>query len=505
MSRLAMIIDMDRCVGCGACVTACQEEWQLPPGIARNWVRPLLPEARPGGPIYTHYVGLCNHCERATCLTACPTGATYRDDRGRVRVDPAACIGCGYCVDACPYGARTLRKDAGRVEKCDFCAAAPEGQEPACVAACPADARIFGDLDDRRSAVSKHFRRHPVRRLETRQVRIRPRVFYAGRREVVDRILERHPPDPRRQVPPLEGRVLGRGLRPALLGLLILSAVGQLAVLLRRWNQRNPPDDASAGQAAEPTLHRHDAAVRWLHWLNALVWLFMGLTGLGLLGRSAYRITPPAYSDVMLGLFGSPGALLKAHVTVGMIWVASLVLFGIFGFRRHLLPWLGHLRPRSGDLTWIWRKFQNLLLGRQLTLPPQSKYNAGQKFFGLAVALGTVLIVASGLALYLLPASGPPIRWAVPVHFGAMALVLVGLTVHVFMAAILPSERPVFRSMFTGRITERYAQENNQLWWTSQTMGRPAVDAPPAWNRPERAARPAPDDDRPTTEKSGGE
>ena len=85
-----MIIDMNRCVGCGACTIACQEEWGLPEGVTRCWVVPMKP-----GLSYTHYVGMCNHCEQATCLEACPTGATYRDERGRVRVDEQPCIGCG--------------------------------------------------------------------------------------------------------------------------------------------------------------------------------------------------------------------------------------------------------------------------------------------------------------------------------------------------------------------------------------------------------------------------
>ena len=228
MSRQAMIIDLDRCVGCGACALACAQEWELTPGVRRNWVVPLLPVEGSGPPVYTHYVGSCNHCARAPCIGACPTGASFRDNRGRVRVDSAACIGCGYCVTACPYDARMLNPERGKVEKCDFCAEVVDaGGVPACVRTCPAAARLFGDLDDAGSAVSRHFRAQPVRRLETRKVAVRPHVYYAGARRAVDRILASHPPRAAGLKPPLPGRLLKSAARPAFLGALGLQQLAQ--------------------------------------------------------------------------------------------------------------------------------------------------------------------------------------------------------------------------------------------------------------------------------------
>jgi Fe-S-cluster-containing dehydrogenase component len=105
----------------------------------------------------------CMHCEEADCVTVCPTGASYkRAEDGIVLVDPERCMGCNYCAWACPYGARELDEQEGVMRKCTLCVdriydqALPEAErQPACVLACPAHARHFGDLDDPASRVSQ--------------------------------------------------------------------------------------------------------------------------------------------------------------------------------------------------------------------------------------------------------------------------------------------------------------------------------------------------------------
>jgi Fe-S-cluster-containing dehydrogenase component len=104
----------------------------------------------------------CMHCEDADCVTVCPTGASYkRAEDGIVLIDPEKCMGCNYCAWACPYGARELDQIEGVMRKCTLCVdriydqALPEAQrQPACVLACPAHARHFGDFDDPASKVS---------------------------------------------------------------------------------------------------------------------------------------------------------------------------------------------------------------------------------------------------------------------------------------------------------------------------------------------------------------
>ncbi len=123
MSRYAMLIDLERCVGCQSCTVACKSEWAVPIGGARTRVRPAGTQGQYPNFKSTFYVSQCNHCDRPTCVPACPTGATYQDSTGTVRVNRELCIGCGSCVAACPYDARYVDSAAGKVDKCDFCAA----------------------------------------------------------------------------------------------------------------------------------------------------------------------------------------------------------------------------------------------------------------------------------------------------------------------------------------------------------------------------------------------
>jgi len=98
---------------------------------------------------WVNYSGACNHCEDPGCMAVCPTGAMHRDKDGLVVHDDARCIGCGRCVNACPYGAASLNKVTGYAQKCDACRSLREaGREPACVTACPTRALRFGDIDE---------------------------------------------------------------------------------------------------------------------------------------------------------------------------------------------------------------------------------------------------------------------------------------------------------------------------------------------------------------------
>jgi Fe-S-cluster-containing dehydrogenase component len=192
--RWGMVIDLKKCVGCYSCVVSCKEEHFLPPGVFWNKV---LVTHEGTYPSVTKEIlpVLCNHCKEAPCVKVCPTGATTRREDGIVLVDADKCMGCRYCVMACPYQHRTYFnkytpyfKDngytppeelgrelyplqEGTVVKCNFCTERieeglkmgltpgvdPEAT-PACVIACPAKARYFGDLDDPESEVSRLIR-----------------------------------------------------------------------------------------------------------------------------------------------------------------------------------------------------------------------------------------------------------------------------------------------------------------------------------------------------------
>lgn len=179
MPRYAMVIDQERCVGCQSCTVACKSEWDVPIGHARTRVRPT--GLRGSYPKFTSafFVSQCNQCERPTCVPACPTGATWQEQDGTVRVNRDLCIGCGGCAAACPYGARYVDTERGVVDKCDFCSPrVAKGLDPACVATCPAKAKTFGDLEDTNSEVFRMVYRGGAQRIETADIAVGPNVFY---------------------------------------------------------------------------------------------------------------------------------------------------------------------------------------------------------------------------------------------------------------------------------------------------------------------------------------
>ncbi len=175
--KLGLVIDLDTCVGCHACVVACKE-WNTggygapladadaygshPMGAWLNRVH-TFEVTPPDAPAQiVHFPKSCLHCDNAPCVTVCPTGASYkRSEDGIVLVDESMCIGCGLCAWACPYGAREMDPVANVMKKCTLCVDRiyneniPEvDRVPSCVRTCPANARHYGDLADPQSAVS---------------------------------------------------------------------------------------------------------------------------------------------------------------------------------------------------------------------------------------------------------------------------------------------------------------------------------------------------------------
>lgn len=175
---LGLVIDLDICVGCHACVISCKE-WNTggygaplsdqdaygeePSGTFLNRIH-TYEAKKDGAPAQVvHFPRSCLHCKDAPCVTVCPTGASYkRGDDGIVLVNESACIGCGLCAWACPYGAREMDRAAGVMKKCTLCVdriynenIPREDRVPSCVRTCPAGARHFGDLSDPGSDVSK--------------------------------------------------------------------------------------------------------------------------------------------------------------------------------------------------------------------------------------------------------------------------------------------------------------------------------------------------------------
>ena len=202
----AIITDLNRCVGCLACSVACKAVNNVPIGSYWNKVVRVGPNPIPGGSgqypdVYMYFLPIsCQHCENPACVKVCPVGATYKDpETGVVRQDYDKCIGCRMCMAACPYNARTFNwndpvratgasygdarvpeRARGVMEKCTLCKErTDEGDEPMCVRCCPADARVFGDLDDPESEASKLLEAHgDTVEVLLKEAGTNPQVFY---------------------------------------------------------------------------------------------------------------------------------------------------------------------------------------------------------------------------------------------------------------------------------------------------------------------------------------
>jgi Fe-S-cluster-containing dehydrogenase component len=212
-----MALDVDRCIGCGMCVEACCAENDVPEGHFRTWIeRYVITKPKPGSGdsrgetlvdspeggkkgfpdslvpkadiLKSFFVPkLCNLCEHSPCTQVCPVGATFDAPDGAVLVDKTYCIGCGFCVQACPYGCRFINPVTHTADKCSLCYhRITRGLKPACVEICPSQARIFGDLkhpvqDD---PLQKFIAANKVEELK-KSLGTGPRVAYAGLDEEV--------------------------------------------------------------------------------------------------------------------------------------------------------------------------------------------------------------------------------------------------------------------------------------------------------------------------------
>ncbi|MFC1891580.1 4Fe-4S dicluster domain-containing protein [Thermodesulfobacteriota bacterium] len=200
--KLAMVVDSTSCIDCKGCMAACKVENHVPDGYWRNWIKTqeavLNPEDS-GVRVNSHFQpGNCMHCDNPTCVEACPTGATYRNETdGTIQVNKQLCIGCGSCIPACPYGARYRHPEKKVVDKCDFCKTRRErGELPACVITCPTKARVFGNLNDPRSEAAKLLGKGTAVRVVNAKTDTKPNIYYLGITQPLDWPVEAYIPAP---------------------------------------------------------------------------------------------------------------------------------------------------------------------------------------------------------------------------------------------------------------------------------------------------------------------
>ncbi|MEZ6125476.1 MAG: 4Fe-4S dicluster domain-containing protein [Planctomycetaceae bacterium] len=197
------LVDTERCIGAGKCLTACRTENNVPEGYARTWVERFVhykdgrvevdlvpetgyegsgvPEIDPETVDRAYFVPkLCNQCTDAPCNQVCPVHASFKSPEGVELVDPDTCIGCAYCVQACPYGVRFINPDTGNADKCTWCYhRIVKNEQPACVEACPVNARVFGRLDDPNSEIRQRLAKVPTSVLKE-YLGTHPRLHYIG-------------------------------------------------------------------------------------------------------------------------------------------------------------------------------------------------------------------------------------------------------------------------------------------------------------------------------------
>lgn len=223
--RWVFLVDTIRCVGCGFCVKACKLENEIPyeAGVTRTWVERYVVLKR-GAPVKESTLGrvnfladspmggrdgytkndpqgaevpaeyiskaffvpkLCNQCDKPPCVQVCPVGATYQTADGVVLVDRSWCIGCGYCIMACPYGVRFFHPRYRVAEKCNWCYhRITRGMKPACVDACPFGARLIGNFMDFEDPVTKFVKTQRVNVLKADYGTV-PMAYYVGLDEFV--------------------------------------------------------------------------------------------------------------------------------------------------------------------------------------------------------------------------------------------------------------------------------------------------------------------------------
>lgn len=176
--RYGFVMLVYRCIDCKACQVACWAENEVPLGKTRNWItrdgyRGTFPHLS-----VDYLPGNCMHCGNAPCVSVCPTGASSKREDGIVAVNYKKCIGCKYCMVACPYDARYFHPEKEVADKCTMCKhRLAEGKEPACVTTCVGGARVFGDLNDPHSRVSKLLRKHRHKVLLPEQG-TKPSIYY---------------------------------------------------------------------------------------------------------------------------------------------------------------------------------------------------------------------------------------------------------------------------------------------------------------------------------------
>jgi formate dehydrogenase subunit gamma len=233
-----------------------------------------------------------------------------------------------------------------------------------------------------------------------------------------------------------------------------------------------------------PSIRRHSIDAMVMHWFNAICWLFLLATGLGLVDNPVLQPLGMWWVRWMHGLFGGGDQLLQFHIACGIIWTAGFLLYGIIFFGKITSPFVKEMLTFSPkqDLNWLIKKPLSMTLGPKAmirlgmdpTIPDQGFYNVGQKLFGIPALFGGIVIALTGWIMtfskqdWMNPAW---VQWSILIHFLTVGLLFAGLLIHVYMAAIAKGETPALISMFTGKVPVDYAKSHHRLWFEKADSG----------------------------------
>lgn len=228
----------------------------------------------------------------------------------------------------------------------------------------------------------------------------------------------------------------------------------------------------------DPMIKRHSKPAIFIHWFNAILWLVLLLTGLGLVDNPELAPLGMWWPNLMNQIFGSPEFLLWLHVISGIVWALGFMIFGFLNLKENVFRYLKEIFTFSitRDLSWLYKKGLVMTLGKNATrklnvdpqLPKQGFYNTGQKLFAIPATIGGLVLFATGMIMiaskftYI---NVELVQWSILVHFITAGLVFAGLIIHVYMAAIVTEERPAFWSMFSGKVPESFVKHHNSIWY----------------------------------------
>lgn len=228
----------------------------------------------------------------------------------------------------------------------------------------------------------------------------------------------------------------------------------------------------------ETHLVKHPVQQRVVHWFNAASFLFLWLTGTAIISNSGYQIGPRFYIDAVNALFGGATNLLHIHVYVGLAWFGVLVFSFLLDPHGLSLRFLKDLVPTRNDLLWFKTKPKAELVDPSIALPDQGAYNAGQKAFGVAVLVGSVVIGTTGLLMWIGTGGGALGRSLVLIHLITVGVVISFFFVHFAMAALIKEERPALVSMLKGEIDTEYVEHHHAEWYRAHSVdGEPVRSA----------------------------